>query len=71
MRRPKKWIKSCQRFSAQEDALWKELKRKYGVGRRKVALMALIELYHRAPIDLRIALYVRKKDDDPSESLAA
>jgi hypothetical protein len=53
LKRPKARVQATNKYSAEEDILWKELKATFGCSYPEVLALALIELYWREPVVLR------------------
>jgi hypothetical protein len=61
MKQPSKIISRTPKVSKKELEVWDELVGRYGGGRRRVAVMALVELYKREPVELMVAMLPRQR----------
>lgn len=60
LRWPQRRYSITQKFAAAEIEMWTELASAYRVGRGRVAAIALVELYKRAPVDLSRGVMPRR-----------
>jgi hypothetical protein len=70
LKHPNKIFSRTPRVSGGELKVWDELARRSGGGRPGAAVIALVELHHREPVDLmRAVLQLRRRDSGGGSEL--